>query len=366
MRIALKFGQLVLSTAALWLSTAVHAGAALVPSALGLPAIEVPVENPTTQEKVAVGKKLFFDARLSRDGSVSCASCHNPEKAFADGEVKSVGVKGRRGTRNAPSIITAAGHKSLFWDGRRRTLEDQALDPFFNSLEHGLSGEDELLSILRKDKEYPALFVRAFGADAGTIRSSDVRMALASFQRSIARGASRFDKFHFAGVRSALSPSEQRGLALFVGAAQCSSCHIITSREAPFADEKFHSLGIGMSLLPNNLDEISTRLVQDRRRGASADQLVIGDRTISELGRFVVTLNPADIGKFRTPSLRNEALTAPYMHDGSVRTLEDAIERELYSRGESGRPLILTPREKHDLLDFLRALNSEAPHEAGK
>ena len=330
----------------------IHAG-------LGLPPVIAPADNPQTPARIALGKRLFFDARLSRDGSVSCSSCHQPEYAFSDGRKLALGIAGREGTRNTPSLLNVAFNTSLFWDGREPSLESQALVPLTNPLEQGLPNDEALLRLIRADPVYVAAFLTAFSVDAVSIRKEQVAQAIANFERTLISADSPFDRYVFGGDKHALSQSAQRGLSLFKGAGRCASCHLIGRDSALFTDNDFHSVNVGLQRISPRLPELTKRLVEARRSGTPIDQVVLSDRDMAELGHFVVTLKPKDIGTFRTPSLRNVALTAPYMHDGSVPTLEDAVEHELYLRGSrAGRPLILTPSEKADLVEFLKALTS--------
>ncbi|MBJ7312916.1 cytochrome-c peroxidase [Rugamonas sp. CCM 8940] len=339
------------------------------PEQLGLPALPA-APSPAM---ASLGRTLFFDKRLSADGKISCASCHQPERAFIDGKALAQGIGGRLGTRNTPTLLNAAFNTSQFWDGRRVTLEEQALDPFVQPREHGLSNHGALLDRLRRDSAYVKAFRAAFpgnaesnaetnaASKAGAIRIQHVGQALASFERTLSAAGSPFDRFRYQGEESALAPAAKRGLLLFQGRAQCASCHVIGPEHAIFTDNQFHGLSVGLSRIAQRLPALTTGLVQMRKQGKALDQAVLSDEDVAELGRFAVTLQPADIGKFRTPSLRNVALTAPYMHDGSIATLEEAVELEIYYRSaESGHPLILTPLEKADLLEFLRALDSPA------
>lgn len=326
---------------------------------LGLPS-EATISSATSPEKIALGKQLFFDQRLSKTGKVSCATCHTPEHAFSDGKRLSEGINGLRGTRNAPSLLNAMFQGSQFWDGRRTTLEEQALDPFVNPREQGLDNEHALLQLIQQDTVLLASFHKAFPG-MQEIETRHIGEAIASFERTLVAGNSAFDRYYFKNEQSALSDAAKRGLALFQGRARCATCHTMDRTHALFTDNDFHSLNIGIQRLEARLAELTTRVVQARQRGASVDQAVLSEEDIAELGRFVVTLNPADIGKFRTPSLRNVALTAPYMHDGSVNSLEEAVELEIYDRTlEVGRPMILTPDEKADLVAFLRSLTSSS------
>jgi len=328
---------------------------------LGLPAVVFPVDNSSSAAKVALGQTLFFDRRFSRDGSVSCASCHQPNQAFADGRAVAQGVRLQSGTRNTPSLLNVAFNTSLFWDGRRTTLEEQALDPLLNPREHDLADLPTLLKQLRQDPAYVQAFQRAFGVKASEIEPKHVGQALASFERTLIAADAPFDRYAFNGETSSLSAAAIRGLALFKGAAQCAVCHTIGPNDALLTDQQFHGLRVGLQRIEKNLPALTMQLVEARRVGNNLDQTVLSREELAELGRFAVTLKPVDIARFRTPSLRNVAVTAPYMHDGSVATLEEAVELEIYYRGaEAGRPLILTPQEKADLVSFLASLTSPA------
>jgi len=339
---------------------------ALASSASGRPASELglPVTlgvQPSSRVllKVELGRKLFFDKRLSADGTISCASCHEPGKAFSDGRPLARGVNGQFGTRNAPSLLNAAFNTSQFWDGRRSSLETQALDPLFNPREQGLSDDAVLLSMLQNDDSYAKAFEAAFSESRARINLNQLGMAIASFERTLLAGGSRFDRYLYGHEEDALLSSEKRGLALFRGEAHCSDCHLIGTRSALLTDNAFHSLNIGSQKIGARLADLTTKLVRARQSAATLDDTILSQEDLAELGRFAVTLVPADIGKFRTPSLRNVALTAPYMHDGSIPTLDAAVDAELYRRGsQAGRPLILTPLERQDLVAFLKSLTS--------
>ncbi len=325
---------------------------------LGLPAS--PTGSLPDENKIALGRKLFFDTRLSADGKVSCASCHRPEAAFVDGRALAVGVEGRRGTRNTPTLLNAAFHASQFWDGRRGSLEEQVLDPLVNPVEHGLADHAAVVSIVSADPAYRAGFEAAFGPQARRVTEEHVARALASFVRSLVAADSPFDRYLYGGKSAALSDAAIRGLALFQGRARCVECHTIGEREATFSDNRFHRVGVGLDRIGQKLASVASRVAGLSKDGA--ESLAILDPDVAALGRFLVTRNPADIGKFRTPTLRNVALTAPYMHDGSLASLEEAIDWELYQRVQPhGRPIILTPGERADLLVFLRSLTSAAP-----
>jgi cytochrome c peroxidase len=277
-------------------------------------------DNRPTAARVALGKKLFNDTRLSRTGEVSCASCHVKERAFADPRPLSVGVEGRIGTRNAPPLFNLAWNTSFFWDGGTKTLEQQTIGPITNPLEMDMT-MSEVVERVSDDPEYVQLFRTAYGAEP---RPDLVTKGLASFERTIVSGTSRYDRYTH-GDPAALNASEQRGVEIAMGErGDCFHCHV------------------GFNLTNN--------------------QFANNGMATSDLGRQQITERPDDKGKFKVPSLRNVALTAPYMHDGSLATLADVVEH--YSRGGQGhpntdptiQPLDLTPEEKRDLVAFLESL----------
>lgn len=324
---------------------------------LGLPSKAGLLATQRTSPTVQLGKRIFFDTRLSKDGAVSCGSCHIEEKAFNDGKALAEGHAKARGTRNTPSLLNAAFNTSFFWDGRRDSLEAQALDPFLNPMEHGLIDVDQLRRAVEADPSYRAMFRKAFGSEG--IDAKRIAGALAAFEKTLLSGNSAFDRFQYGGDTRALGEREKHGLLLFKGAARCVSCHTTGPEFALFSDQRFHAIGVGRERLLEHLPRLTQQVVSSSPQ--EKDRLIFSDPLVAALGRFTVTGNPVDIGAFRTPSLRNVALTAPYMHDGSVATLEDAVSREIYYRGnEDGRPLILTPQEVEDLVAFLRSLTSDA------
>jgi cytochrome c peroxidase len=311
----------------------------------------------------ALGEMLFSDPRLSADGRVACATCHQPERGFADGRPQAIGFAGQRGTRNTPSLLDVGRQRSLFWDGRRAALEDQALDPLLNEREHGLRDEAELLARLRGDGRYAGLFAAAFGVPVGQATARQVGEALAAYERTLVSVPAPVDRF-LDGDRGALSEAARRGWVIFDQAAHCTRCHPATARPgepALFTDHGFHALGVGLRRIERALPQLTQRLVALRAAGRPLGREVLLDADLAELGRFAVTLDPRDLGAFKTPGLRNVARTAPYMHDGSVATLADAVDLEVYQRGATdARPLILTPAERADLIVFLEALTSRA------
>jgi cytochrome c peroxidase len=308
--------------------------------------------SQASAQQVALGRALFFDTALSADGEVACASCHRPERAFADDVAISRGAHHRQGTRNAPSLLDLARGKDLFWDGRRTSLEALILDPLLHPNEHAMASLADIVQRVRQ--RHAEAHSLAF---AGREVSADtIAQAVAAYVRTLESGESPFDRFHFSGDTTALTEAQQRGLKLFVGRAECNRCHTLGPTAAPFTDGMYHAGETRMDLQPR-LHQVARELalLPEADRFAA----VASREEVAALGRFVVTLRPEDIGRFRTPNLRNVALTAPYMHDGSVPTLREAVERELYYRaGNDARLGTLTPRERADLVDFLEALTS--------
>src|SRR5262249_7939840 len=255
-------------------------------SDLGLPASVVAQAHADTTQMIALGRRLFFDARLSGNGEVSCASCHQPDRAFTDGRQVAVGIRGQTGTRNTPSLVNAALHESQFWDGRRSSLEEQAADPFVNPIEHGLADHAALLVMIRADRQYEQDFGDAFGITRHAISMKEVTKALAAYVRSLASGGSAFDRYLYADERSALSASAEPGLELFRGRAQCEACHKIGERSATFTDNQFHSVGVGLQDVAPKLGALARRVARTPREDIGA--LISEDAEISTLGRFVV------------------------------------------------------------------------------
>lgn len=287
----------------------------------------IPDANPLTAEKVALGRRLFFDPILSRDRTLSCATCHDPKLGFTDDKPVAVGVGGKKGTRRSPRLINRGYGKLFFWDGRAESLEEQVLQPIENPIEMAMTLE-EALTRLRADTEYAAGFQRVFARPPD---SAGLQQALASYVRTIVSGNSPYDRY-VAGESEALSAAQRRGLEIFRGKGNCAVCHLGPN----LTDEDFHNTGIGW------------------KNGPAEDQ-----------GRAKVTGDKADTGAFKTPTLREIASTGPYMHDGSLTTLADVIE--FYDEGGEPNPhlslemqrLDLTAAEKIDLVEFLKALSGE-------
>lgn len=269
----------------------------------------VPEDNLVTEDKIEVGRRLFFDRRLSRDESISCSSCHNPELAFSDGRPVAVGVFNRVGRRSAPALINRGYGRSFFWDGRAATLEEQVLQPIEDPNEMDMTLEEA-------------------SARVG-MPVDDISRSLASFVRSLLSGNSPFDRF-INGDNDALTLEQQDGLRVFRGKGNCTACHVGPT----FTDERFHNSGIAWR-----------------------------DERLHDEGRFAVTGKMEDRGAFKTPTLRDVARTGPYMHDGSLATLEEVVE--FYDRGGNPNPSLdpelrtlgLTPSAKRALVAFLSSLN---------
>lgn len=328
---------------------------------LGLPELSIPSDNPQSAKKIALGKTLFNDKRLSQDGTISCASCHDQQRAFTDGQNVAVGIRQQTGFRNAPTVVNAAYYQTLFLDGRAASLEEQALGPFLNPVEHGLKNQQEIVAIVQQDLQYRQQFVEVFNAADPAITAVQIAQAIASFERTLVAGNSAFDRYLFGRNRQALTMGEARGMRLFRRKGNCANCHEISGKDALFMDNRFYNLGVSFNKVNSQISDF----LQTLRAGGNADKYAFTAAQRAELGRFNVTHIIADIGKFKTPTVRNIALTAPYMHDGSLKTLEDVVE--YYDKGGDKNPFLdsaifplhLTDQEKLDLVAFLKALTSE-------
>lgn len=302
-----------------------------------------------------LGEKLFNDVRLSGDGKTSCATCHVPARSFSDGRRVAIGIDGKSGTRNTPSLssMIASGRLTFFWDGRRDVLDDAVMDPFSNPVEMGLHERKDIAAKVRVMEDYSSLLQG--GSDAGAVAvDHQIATALAAYLRSLAPEATRFERF-IRGDANAIDSREKLGMSLFEGKGQCSSCHQL--ERARLTDNAFHRSGVSTDDIALRLPEL-TQGVLDRNLAGSA----LGDRVAThpdeaQLGHFSVSHKATDIETFATPSLREVRLTAPYMHDGSVDTLEAAVDREVYYRGlDTGYPIGLTAQERADLRAFLETL----------
>lgn len=327
---------------------------------LGLPPLRIPADNPQTAEKVALGRDLFQDPRFSADGTISCASCHQPDRTFVDGLPVATGIGRQKGFRNTPSVLNAAFYTTWFDDGRAPSLEIQVLGPMLNPVEHGLKNARQIVQVVQKEPRYRRRMARIFKINASDISVEHITMAIASYERTLIGGNSPFDQYYFARQRARISASAARGLRIFRRKGNCANCHEISMNNALFSDNRFYNIGVGSKQLKPVLDE----LVKTLEQGLEAGQFPLTTRQRSELGRFNVSQVIADIGKFKTPILRNVALTAPYMHDGSLKSLEQVVE--YYDRGgDKNRfldpaifPLHLSDREKADLVEFMKSLTS--------
>lgn len=346
-------------------------GALAVNTLLGLPPLQIPANNPQSPAKIALGDKLFHDKRFSIDGSISCSSCHDGNKGFTDNLPVSVGHRGLTGTRNAPTVINAAFYKTQFWDGREPDLEAQAKGPFINPVEAGLPSHQPILDIVRSDADYQSAFKEVFNVAGTALTIDHVVKAIASFERSLIAGNSRFDRFYFQGDQDALNEQQKRGFQLFLGQGRCVSCHTIEQDHALFTDNKFHNIGVGINAVQDDVPRLTQAFLEAKNKGGDVDKMVLTDKKSSELGRFAVTDDIGVIGAFKTPTLRNIALTAPYMHDGSLKTLKEVVLH--YNNGGvtpasekvnpylSGgiRPLNFLDSQVDDLVAFMDALTSD-------
>ena len=303
------------------LTLAVSANAQVPEVPLGLKPVKWPEDNQPTAAKISLGKQLYFDGRLSKDGKVSCASCHHPEKGFSNDDRFATGVGGARGGRSAPSVINAAYYRAQFWDGRAKTLEEQALGPIQNPIEMAETLESVIKKLNGIDG-YRSQFQDVFGTDA---TADGIAKAIAAYERTVLSGNAPYDKFK-AGDESALSEAAARGRKLFFGKANCSACH----GGSNFSDNSYHNIGIGM------------------------------DAKKPDVGREAISGLEGDRGAFKTPTLREIEHTGPYMHDGSLKTLEEVVEH--YAKGgianewldEELFPLRLNADDKKDLVIFLK------------
>ncbi len=297
---------------------------------LGLPPLPIPDDNPMTADKVELGKMLYFDKRLSKDATVSCATCHDPKMAWTEHEPTSTGIGGQKGGANSPTVINAAYATTQFWDGRAKSLEEQALGPIENPIEMGHS-LPEMIGQLNELGAYKDQFQKVFGTE---ITSEGIAKAIAAFERTVLSGNSPYDKFT-AGDESALNDAQKRGLELFKKSG-CPDCHT----PPLFSSYEFYNAGVGM------------------------------DKEKPDEGRKAVTGKDEDLGAFRVPALREVANTGPYFHDGSCATLEAAVA--LMAAGgkdnpnwsemfESVRDAKLTEQDQKDLVEFLKALSGEYP-----
>lgn len=320
---------------------------------------KIPADNPLTRAKVLLGEKLYFDKRLSSDGTTSCATCHDPANAFTDHLAVAIGVQSKSGMRNAPTILNTMFTENLFWDGRASSLEEQAKQPILNPFEMAMSANDTVVSRLRGIPEYRQKFQEVFGKAGLTIDT--IAKAIAAYERTLLSADSPFDRF-IAGDARAITASQKRGWELFKGKAKCIECHAFNEASPFFSDFKFHNTGI----VAKQFDSDRLSGLAKKMTGAEALPSLTHSEGFTELGRYLITRKPEDIGAFRTPTLRDIELTSPYMHNGSEKTLIDVVR--FYNRGGNANPnldkrmrsLNLSDTEMNDLVEFLRALTSDA------
>lgn len=313
-----------------------------IPAPLGLPELEYPHDNTPTYDSIQLGRALFYDRRLSRNNVVSCSSCHDATKAYTDGRTVPTGVAGAEGVRNAPTLLNTAYLPFQFWDGRSRTLEEQVARPI---KDHREMDQNYAVLLLRvnADPRYRMLARRAFGSSILTM--DRLEKAIASFERTLLSGDSPFDRYYYGRDKSRLTQEQIRGLRVFQDPSRgnCTACHKIEDSYALFTDGKFHNIGIGV-----------------RDDGSFADP-----------GRYAQTGVVSDTGAFLTPTLRNVALTPPYMHDGSEKTLREVVD--FYAGHGNSNPYLdpemlkihLSSQDRKDLSKFLEALTGTMPPEAG-
>lgn len=319
-----------------------------------LPPVPVPADNPMTPEKIELGRMLYFDTRLSGDSSLSCAKCHDPEKGFSNGLQMSDAYPGTKHWRHVPTVWNAAYLKNQFWDGRAGSLEEQCLGPIEAPIEMNQNFA-HLVQKLDQIPYYRDAFKKVFNTE---ITMENLARAIASFERTIVSKPTRADRF-LSGEKTALNESEQRGMALFTGKANCIACH----HGAALSDQEFHATGVPeIEPLKAESDRIATR------HFFAAGQKFPNPKSVdADHGRELITKSASDRGKFKTPSLRELKYTAPFMHNGAFETVEDVIE--FYSKGGGDhpnkapllKPFTLTDGEFDDLTAFLMALSSDQP-----
>ena len=335
-----------------------------------LTASVIPPASTPTPGRVALGEKLFFDSRLSGDGTVACTTCHDPARAFTDGRPVSVGIHGGVGQRNAPTVLNALYNKTQFWDGRVNTLEQQAALPITNPFEMGSASIGDAVSKIAEEKDYQTQFMQAFGRG---VNEQDMLRAISAYERTLFSFDSPFDHF-IAGDANAIDDSAKRGWELFNSKARCNLCHAFSDKQRDvtvFTDNDFHNIGIG--ILRHRVGPLAQQAEHELAQGnlPDVDKAAITS-DLSVLGRFLLTKKQSDIAAFKTPDLRNVLVTGPYFHDGSMQTLWDALDH--YNKGdgisdpwldEDMQPLALTESEIDDLVALLVSLTSPQYKELG-
>lgn len=328
----------------------------------------VPEDNAMTPERVELGRRLYFDVRLSADGTVACATCHDVSRAFTDQRPTSEGINGQLGRRNSPTTLNAFFYQTLFLDGRVPDLEGQAELPPINPIEGGHRDRAAVVEAIAGHQEYQEMFQKAYGRD---VNYEDMVRAIAAFERTFVFLDSPFDRF-LAGDRNAISEKARHGWELFNGKARCMSCHMLNPSNPLGTDNRFHNIGVAARA--QNFEELARNALKalEREDGVEAvDQLAL-QTDLSELGRFMVTKDRADIGAFKTQGVRNVGITAPYMHDGSMRTLWDVMDH--YNKGgepnpflDGGiEPLALTEEEIEAVVELMFSMTDDRFAEANR
>jgi cytochrome c peroxidase len=321
----------------------------------------VPIGNDMTDARIALGRKLYFDPKLSRDGTVACATCHDTSRGFTDRRTTSEGIRDQIGQRNAPTTLNALFFSTQFWDGRAATLEDQAKLPIVNPIEMGQPDGDAATAAISGDPEYQRGFQTAYGR---AVNYDDIARAIAAFERTLVFVSAPFDRFA-AGDVGAISDAARSGWALYNGKGRCTACHQLNASSPIGTDNRFHNVGV--SARHRDFEQLAKKglaaIAKDSSREA-IDKLAL-QTEIGELGRFAVTRARSDIGAFKTPAVRNVGITAPYMHDGSMATLWDVMDH--YNKGGEANPYLdggiepldLTDAEVDEVVAFLFTLTDD-------
>lgn len=329
---------------------------------LGLPNVSVPTDTPVNAEIIALGRKLFYDRRLSLNNTFSCAMCHIPEQGFSSNEMATaVGIEGRSVRRNSPTIYNVAYASLLFHDGRENNLEQQVWGPL---LAHNEMGNPSIGYVIKKIKslpDYSGLFEQGFKQQPNMLT---IGQAIASYERSLNSADSAFDRWYFANNKNAMSASAKQGFQVFNGKAECNGCHTIDKSFALFTDNQLHNTGIGyQESMQQTPEKHKIQIAPGVFVDVDADKLAaVTEAKANDLGHYEISQNPQDRWKYKTPSLRNIKLTAPYMHNGSISTLEQVVR--FYNQGGIMnenldpliRPLNLSDIEIDDLVAFLNSL----------
>lgn len=331
---------------------------------LGLPPLPLPPDSPLTQARIELGRTLFMDRRLSHNNTLSCGMCHVPEQGFTSNELgTAIGLEGQSIRRNSPTIFNVAYVEQLFHDGREFSLENQAWGPLLAGNEMANPSIGYVIEKIKVLPEYAGRFEQAFAGRGPDMLT--VGQALAAYQRTLVSGNSRFDRWHYGKQQDALTAEEQAGFGLFSGKAGCSACHVVTEKHALLTDNRFHNTGVGYARSMGLRKTHRVQLAPGEFVDVEDKALDSFEQPQPDVGRYEVTLDPADSWAYRTPGLRNVALTAPYMHDGSLATLAQVVE--FYDRGGIDnpqkdplvRPLGLSATEKQALVAFLKSLTGD-------